>query len=295
MKEFFGWGGYSREPEGYLSWQHLVFVSSLMLLMIALAIFFGRRARTLDEKGKNRTLVVAAILMDTIELFKIVLCCFRAHDPWDWLYTLPLFLCSIQLIALPLAAFSKGTFKHAALDFVLIFGFLGAVLGTYAAGNNYASYPVLSFDNVVSGVTHAIAGFSSLYIAISGMASMKKKNIPITFGILFFFCGAAAIANALLDYNYMFLVRGDGTPYDIVYNLVGGNPILYPIGVVLLFVLYILAFYGVFYLVTSRRKAPATPEPSEAPEPVQEETPVYNFRPAFRQGVFLFPSVHDAL
>ena len=26
------------------------------------------------------------------------------------------------------------------------------------------------------------------------------------------------IANVLLDYNYIFLMRGDGTPYDIVYN-----------------------------------------------------------------------------
>ena len=275
MKEFFGWGGYTREPEGYLSWQHLCFVTFLMLAMVALAVVLGRKNASRTNAQKNRVLIVSAILIDAIELFKIVLLCFRAGDPWDFLYSLPLFLCSIQLIALPVAAFSKeGTFKHAALDFVFIFGILGALLGTYAAGNNYASYPVLGFDNVVSGITHAIAGFSSLYIALSGMASMKKKNIPITFGILFFFCIAAAIANALLDYNYMFLVRGDGTPYDIVYNLVGGNPILYPIGVVLLFVLYILAFYGVFYLIASRRKAPTAPETSEAPEPVQEETPV---------------------
>ncbi len=76
----------------------------------------------------------------------------------NWLYNLPLFLCSIQLIALPLAAFSKGRVKDASLDFVSIFGVLGMILGTYGAGNNYSAYPVLSFDNVVSGVTHAISG-----------------------------------------------------------------------------------------------------------------------------------------
>ena len=62
------------------------------------------------------------------------------------------------------------------------------------------------------------------------------------------------IANYLVDYNYMFLVRGDGTPYDLVFSLVGGNPILYPMGVMLLFVLYILAYYGVYFLVCSLRK-----------------------------------------
>ncbi len=247
MKEFFGFGGYVREPEGYMSWQHLTFVSSLMVIMILFSIVLGLRNRHKDLAVKNKVLIFSAILIDACELFKIVLLCFRSNDPWDWLYSLPLFLCSIQLIAIPLAAFSRGKLKEAALDFVFIFGILGAVLGTYGAGQNYACYPVLSFDNVISGVTHTISGFASLYIVISGMESMKKKNVPITFGILLSFCIMALFANWALDYNYMFLRRGDGTPYDILYNLVGGNPILYPILVVLLFFLYIVVFHFVYH------------------------------------------------
>ena len=253
MKEFFGFGGYMREPEGFLSWQHILFVTALMIIMTASSIYLGRRYRNSDEKIKNKVLIVAAILIDSFELFKIVLFCIRSNNPFDWLYSLPLFLCSIQLITIPLAAFSKGRVKEAALDFVFIFGLLGAVLGTYGAGNNYSCYPVLSFDNVVSGITHSISGFASLYIAISGMASMKRKNIPITFAILFSFSIAAYIANILLDYNYMFLMRGDGTPYDIFYNLVGGNPVIYPIIVVLLFVLYIVAFNSVYFYATKKK------------------------------------------
>ena len=40
MKEFFGIGGYERPAEGFLSWQHLLFVSILMAVMIGLAVFF---------------------------------------------------------------------------------------------------------------------------------------------------------------------------------------------------------------------------------------------------------------
>lgn len=254
MKEFFGFGGYQRTPEGYMSWQHLVFVTSLMAVMALLAVFFGRRNRDKSEKTKNRVLIVAAILIDSFELFKIVLCCFRAGDPLNWLMNLPLFLCSIQLITIPLAAFSHGRAKEAALDFVFIFGLLGALAGTYGAGQNYACYPVLSFDNVVSGVTHSISGFCALYIPIARMASMKRKNMPITFAILSFFCAAAYIADILIPYNYMFMIRGDGTPYDILYNLVGGSPVLYPVGVVALFLIYIALFYWVYYLVARRKK-----------------------------------------
>ena len=87
------------------------------------------------------------------------------------------------------------------------------------------------------------------------MASMKKQNMGITLAILSGFCVAAYAANLLLDYNYMFLMRGDGTPYDIFFNLVGGSPVLYPIVVVLLFFLYIAAFYGIYFLAKGKKNA----------------------------------------
>ena len=253
MKEFFGIDGYNREAEGFLSPEHLIFVTSLMIIMTLCAVLVGRRCRFLDAKEKNRPLVIAALLIDFFEIFKIVFLCFRHENPMQWIYELPLFLCSIHLITMPLAAFSRGRIKEAALDFVLIFGVLSAVLGTYGAGNNYGTYPVICFDNVVSGITHSLSGFASLYIAISGMTSLKKKNVPITFSILLGFCAAAGIANHIVDYNYMFLRRGDGTPYDIFYNLVGGHPVLYPLCVILLFVVYIAIYYLTYYLIKKKK------------------------------------------
>lgn len=251
MKEFFGVGGFQRVPEGFMSWQHVIFVTLLMAAMVVLAVVLGRRYRGADMRIKNRALIAAAILIDGFELIKIAIG--LAEDLSSWRVMLPLFLCSIQLITIPLAAFTKGRLKEASLDFVAIFGILGALLGTYGAAQNYDAYPVLSFPNVVSGLTHTIAGFASLYILVSGMASMKKRNIGITFAILLGFCAAAYGANALLDYNYMFLRRGDGTPYDILYNLVGGHPVLYPLGVVTLFLIYIVGYYGVYYLCTKKQ------------------------------------------
>ena len=255
MGEFLGFGGYERPAEGFLSWQHLLFVSFLMAVMVILAVCLGKKNKKRPLTDKNNVLIAAAILIDALEIFKIVVLCLRSESTEPILHNLPLFLCSIQLIAIPLAAFSKGTVKEAALDFVSIFGILGAVCGTIGAGQNYNCYPVLSMDNVVSGLTHSISGFASLYIMLSGMASLKKKNIGITFGILGVFCVAAYVANILVDYNYMFLMQGDGTPYDILYNLVGGHKVLYPCGVVALFLVYICIFYAVVYAVKKRKAA----------------------------------------
>lgn len=257
MREFFGFGGYQRPAEGYLSWQHLTFATFLMVVMVVSAILLGKRNKNRPMEKKNTVLLWTALLIDGFELFKIVIISIRSEDPMAFLKMLPLFLCSIQLIAIPMAALCKGRLKEGCLDFVCIFGILGAVFGVYFAGQNYACYPVLSIDNVVSGITHAISGFASLYILISGMTSMKKQNIIITFSILIGFCVAAYTANVLIDYNYMFLMAGDGTPYDILFNLFGGHKVLYPMSVVGLFLLYITGYYLVYFAITKRSKKPA--------------------------------------
>ena len=259
MKEFFGFGGYNREAEGFLSWQHLLFVGSLLTLMTLLAIFLGRKYRAKTPNEQNSVLVGAALLIDCLEIFKIVILCLRSESLHPIVHNLPLFLCSIQLLSLPIAAFSKGRVKEAATDFVCMFGILGAVFGTIGAGQNYNAYPVLSLDNVVSGITHCISGFASLYIMIGKMAGLKRENAWITCGILLTFCVAAYIANVLIPYNYMFLIAGDGTPYDILYNLMGGNKILYPVSVVGLFFAYIGMFYYVKHLIARKKQTAEIP------------------------------------
>ena len=255
MKEFFGFCEgeypYGRPADGSGSWQHLVLVFTFVIVGFALAIYLGKRNRNRDERTKNLVLIWAAIAIDAFEIVKIIIG--SIQTPTFWRVSLPLFLCSIQLITIPLAAFAKGRIKEASLDFVLIFGILGGILGTVGATQNYNAYPAFSWPNFVSATTHTISAFASLYIAISGMISMKKKNIFITYGILFGFGIAAHIANFALDYNYMFLRNHDGTPYEILYKIVNGDPVLYPISVMLLFVIYISLFYFICLKIQKKK------------------------------------------
>ena len=256
MKEFFGFGDgeypYGKPADGFLSWQHILLVSIFVISAITLAIILGKINKNKDYSKKNKVLIWAAIIIDTFEIIKIIIGSINSPDYWKM--SLPLFLCSIQLIALPLAAFSKGRLKEASLDFVFIFGLFGGVLGTVGAAQNYNYYPAFSWPNVVSSITHTISAFASLYIGLSGMVSMKKKNIVFTYSIMLGFSVAAYIANILLDYNYMFLMDHDQTPYIIFYNLVDGNPILYPLIVVLLFIVYITIFYYLYLKITLKKE-----------------------------------------
>lgn len=260
IKEYFGIGGYQRIPEGAYSWQHLTFVGSLLVGMVVLAVWLGLRNRKKDFRTQNRVMIWAAILIDGLEIIKIVLACHNSVAMGGRWYdgvlgNLPLFLCSIMLIAIPLAAFTRGRLREICEDFVALFGIIGAIAGTIGAAQNYGCYPVLGFDNMVSGFTHAISGFTSLYVMIVGLAKLRGKNALPCLLLLLGFCGAAYGVNQWLDYNYMFLVRGDGTPYDIVYNLVGGSPLWYPLLVIALFVVYMAGFYAVAIAVRKSKKA----------------------------------------
>ena len=64
----------------------------------------------------------------------------------------------------------------------------------------------------------------------------------------------AYCANLILETNYMFLVRGDGTPYDILYNLTNGG-IIYSLLVLLLFIVYIVIFYTIFMFIKKKKKS----------------------------------------
>ena len=265
MREFFGLssdgnGGfdYLRSASGAWSWQHILQVTLFLIAMFVLAIIIGKKYKNKTDKEKNKVLVASAILIDSFEIVKIIVLCIRSQSIEKILYVLPLFLCSIQLIAIPMAAFCKGRIKEACMDFVLTFGILGAIFGTVGATQNYAAYPVISMDNMFSAMTHSISGFASLYIAISGLITLKKKNLIITSAVLAGFSITAYVVNVLIDYNYMFLMYHDGTPYSIFYNMVGGSPILYPIVVVGIFFAYLFLFYFIYNAIKAKKEKKAS-------------------------------------
>ena len=94
IKNFFGFGAkdnpYGGTPDGYLSWQHLTFVSTFVLSAIILAIILGVYYKNKDEKAKNKVLIWAAIIIDLFEITKIIIGCID-HITY-WKTALPLFL-----------------------------------------------------------------------------------------------------------------------------------------------------------------------------------------------------------
>ena len=186
MENFFGKPEYG-PAQGAYSWQHLTFVLSFIVAMIIIAILLGLKNKNKKDDIKNKVLIWSAFLINGFELFKIAFNIGASDDGMSWTKDLPLFLCSIQLIAIPMAAFCKGKLREASLDFVFIFGILGSILGPVGASQNYNAYPVLSFPNVVSSITKLLFSIPTLYPSlediltstIDGVTSFSSSPISI--------------------------------------------------------------------------------------------------------------------
>lgn len=241
---------FKRPIEGAYSWEHLLQVTIALFIAIALGIYFGKK-----HDSRFKVLKIAAILMVSVEATKYIQA-FIIKGNFSWIeYNLPLFLCSIQLLTIPLAAYTKGRFQKIMLDFVVIFGWLGALLGTYFAANIYSFVPVIHFRTINSLITHALAGFATVYIIKARITSLEKNNIPYTLTILLVFVFLALLANKIYpSQNYMFLRRSDGTPFYILENIAQGNDFIYRLLVILSMLAYMLIFYSVYYLFLRARK-----------------------------------------
>ncbi|MCR5564307.1 MAG: YwaF family protein [Gammaproteobacteria bacterium] len=250
---YFGFGPSLYEAEGWFSWQHLVFVTIAIIITTLLAVLCYKKNKDKPREKQFKVLKVAAIVMITAEVVKIILHMFELHDFWAFRGVLPLYLCSILLISLPVAGFGKGRIQEAALDFTMIFGYIACIAGTYLAGNIFTS-PILSFHVNVSVFTHCISGFAAIYITLTKLAKMEIKNIWIVGIILLTFELIALVVDIIqepTDYqsNYMFLMRDSGTPFFIITNMVNGIQVLYTIVVMLLYFIYMALFIGGYHLI----------------------------------------------
>lgn len=258
IRIFFGFASDPREAEGFFSPAHLIFVSAMQLLTALLAILIAKKHRNTEREKQLKPLKVAAIVMLSCETLKAIILCTRGRGIVELRGILPLFLCSVMLFALPLSAFAKGRVREAALDFSLCFGPLCSLAGTYLAGNIFAA-PILSFDVLVSTVTHCISGFAGIYIGATRLAAMERKNRPIT-GLILLVFELLALAVDILQLetpyqsNYMFFMTPDGTPFAILEKAAGGTGAGYTLLVMLTYFAYLILFELIYALFKRRKR-----------------------------------------
>ena len=252
MENFYKWFFLEegRTGDSLFSWPHLSSVTLCLALFGFLAVWLGKKFKG-NQKADTITLLIAGILIVLVQVVKTIFLCQGSDNIGRTLIGIaPLYLCDMQIYVIPLAALTRGRFREWCYDFIVIWGILMGVFGTYLAGNIYPAHAAISFLALDALLNHAISLFAGLFIFVAGLNKMEKRNIPFVVGILIVVMTAALIIDYVDNHNFMFFFHGDGTPFTIfeLYLSFGLTPI-YQLWIYVLQCGYMVGFYFAYYWI----------------------------------------------
>ena len=120
--------------------------------------------------------------------------------------SLPLQLCGLQLVAMPVALAGKGRTEETAREFVFAYGTLGFVLAVLMPFTVMYDYPVWHFRTMQSMLYHTALGFASMMLLHLDYRP-DVKNARKGFLVLIFIALATGIVNVATGSNYLYTAR----------------------------------------------------------------------------------------
>ena len=264
--EFFEWFflNKGRVPDGLFSLPHLLTVSIVLVSLMGLAFFLGRKYKN-NPQAIDVILKTSAIIMITLYVLEVVDGFIGLRLGYGYtleteegrtryfgqlVNSMPLFLCDIAIFSIPIIAFAKGKIRNILSDFMGIWGIPMGVIGTYLAGNVFGVAPVISFDGLLCIFIHVIPAAVTVFLYYVKLATIDKSNMKVSLISFFFFTLFVLIYNYIFGTNFMFFFRGDGTPFDWFRPYV---PLpVYQVIVFVLYMAYMALFYVVFYFVKKK-------------------------------------------
>lgn len=194
-------------------WRHIA-----LLIIVALGLFLALHYIAHAPKKRAKQLIcAAAVAVPALELSHTVWLYFCGYT--DLIKLLPLHLCAMQSIFIPLAVFTK---KACFREFIYATAVLGGALGIIFPTGVAECYPVWHYQTIQTAVLHGLLIFVPLALIFSGEFRPKLRNFS---KVLFIFLCVALVAAAVdfrFEENYMFLRQApEGTPLDWVYDTFG--------------------------------------------------------------------------
>lgn len=175
-------------------------------------------------------------------------------DPayWIWEYqtfgqfrmesTLPLYLCSLFWMLMPIAAFSKkGFLKQMSLATIGTVCLISGIMG-FVFNYHIDVYPIISFVGIRTLLYHYLMIFVGVLIWVSHYYVVQPGDQVKAFIPVWILLIPGLILNFMYGYDYGYTAGGKGTPFTILSDIL---PI--PIFLVVLYCLFFLIVWFLFY------------------------------------------------
>ena len=195
----------------------IVFAAFLALLILASLLLRGK-----SEKAK-RTVLVAACLVTLVGyfLYKYLLSLDADYNiitanmgGFNWWGELPLQLCNINMLLIPVAVLKKN---RAMMSFCFFVGPLGALMALIMPGNGFDGYSLLLPRMLGYYGTHFMIFIEGLALVTFGLYRPRLRDLPGTVLTILLISLAIFVINLLLRWsglhpkaNYFFSVETEG-------------------------------------------------------------------------------------
>lgn len=159
------------------------------LFVLFTAILIVARFLLRNKSERFRALALSIAMWITLVLFFVYkfllsidteyseICAAAGTGPFNWWQELPLQLCNINMILIPIAALSK---KRPLLSFCFFMGPLGALMAIIMPSVGFSDCSILLPRMLGFYFTHFMILFGSLAIVVFGLFKPKYKDIFIT-------------------------------------------------------------------------------------------------------------------
>ncbi len=230
------------------SGQHLLTLGMVICLWLIIILI-------LKDKGievKWKALCYISLILPFLELAQIVW--YKNVGEFSWGYTLPLHLCSLMSILLPLMAFTRNKLLK---EYSYAIGLAPAFMTLVTPDVFY--YPSMSFIYIQTMLVHGIICLIPLIMVFCMGFRPDIRKLPKVIALLVGFAVIITPINAITGGNYFFLrYPAAGSPMESFEKLVGSPGYLvltFILGCVLWLILY-LPFIAIKLININRVTAP---------------------------------------
>lgn len=222
--------------------QHLLAVGMVMCMWCILTIVFKEKS----EITKWRMLILISLLLPLTEGAQVLW--YNAVGQFSWGYTLPLHLCSLMCIILPIMTITRSRLL---MEYSYAMGLAPAFM-TLLTPDVYF-YPSFSFIYIQSILVHGIICFIPIFMVLGMGFRPDIKSLPKTIAMLMVFALMVIPINIATNGNYFFLrYPAPGSPMEVFAKIVGSPWYLIP--TLLLGCLLWIILYMPFYFLKRHQK-----------------------------------------
>ncbi len=239
----------------------LVFGLFLLLLIVSSLLLRGK-----SEKTRSAVLVGACLLtLIGFVFYKIYLSRDASFNEitanmggFNWWGELPLQLCNINMLLIPIAVLKKN---KAMMSFSFFVGPLGALMALVMPGNGFDGYSLLLPRMLGYYGTHFMVFIEGLALVTFGLYRPRLRDLPRTVLTILLISLVIFVINLLLRWsglhpkaNYFFSVETEGNFLLEIFHRLLPYPYLYLLPCLGILVPYMLLIVTPFELAERRKK-----------------------------------------